>query len=68
MMCFNQSILQLFPTYKNIQEKIQAGLLIKSSIILLVFQKKIILNIKRILKEAVILNYQKNYTIKEIIN
>ena len=68
MMRFNQSILQLCPTYKNIQEKIQAGLLIKSSIILLVFQKKIILNIKRILKEAVILIYQKNYTIKEILN
>ena len=28
LMCLNQSILQLYKTYKNIQEKVQVGLLI----------------------------------------
>ena len=38
IMYFNQSILQLYQTYKNIYENIQDGLLIQSMIILLVFQ------------------------------
>ena len=38
MMCFNQSILQLYQTYKNLQGKAQAGLLIQSQIIMLVLQ------------------------------
>ena len=38
MMCFNQSILQLYQTYKGLWEKVQVGLLIELLIILLVFQ------------------------------
>ena len=38
MMCLNQSILQLYQTYKNLQD----GLLIESLIILLVFQSIIL--------------------------
>ena len=38
MMCFNQSILQLYQAYKRLWEKVQAELLIQSLIILLVFQ------------------------------
>ena len=38
MMCFNQPILQLYQTNKNLQENTHAGLLIRSMIILLVFQ------------------------------
>ena len=30
MMCFNQSILKLYQTFKNLQEKVQGGLLIQS--------------------------------------
>ena len=41
-MRFNQSILQLYQTYKNLEEKVQAGFLIQSLIILLVFQSIII--------------------------
>ena len=42
IMCFNQSILQLYQTYKNLKEKAQIGLLIQSLIILLLFQSIII--------------------------
>ena len=38
MMHLNQSILQLYETYKNLLEKIQAGLLNQPLIIILVFQ------------------------------
>ena len=41
MICLNQSILQLYQTYKNLQEWVQAGLLVQSLIILLVFESKI---------------------------
>ena len=62
--CFNQYILLLQQTYKTLQEKIQAGLLIQSLIVLLVFQS-IILQL-----EAVISNYQKklDYPRKGLIN
>ena len=39
MMCLNKSILELYQTYKNLQEKVQAGLSIQSLIIPLVFQR-----------------------------
>ena len=42
MMCLNQSTLQLYQTYKNIQEKVQAGLLIYSLIIIFVLQSIIL--------------------------
>ena len=42
IMCFNQSILHLYQTYKNLKEKAQIGLLIQSLIILLLFQSIII--------------------------
>ena len=38
MMFFNQSILQLYKTYKNLQEKVQAESLIQSLILLTLFQ------------------------------
>ena len=58
----NQFMLQLYQTYKNRQEKVQAGLLIRSLIIVLVFQSTILW------MEAVILNYQENYNIMERIS
>ena len=42
MMCFNQFILQLSQTYKNLQENVHSGLLIRSLIIL-----KIIISITK---------------------
>ena len=41
MMYLNQSILQLYQIYKNFQEKVQAGLLIPSQKIILIFQNVI---------------------------
>ena len=37
-MCFNQSILQLYQTYKSLYENVQAGSLIQSKIKVLIFQ------------------------------
>ena len=42
MIYLNQSITQLYQTYKNLQEKVQAGLLIQAHIILSVFQSIIL--------------------------
>ena len=42
MMRFNQPILQLYQTCKNLSEKVQTRLLIQSLIILLVFQSIIL--------------------------
>ena len=53
-MPFNQSILQLYQTYKDLHEKVQTDLLVHLLIMQLVFQS-IILYLK-----AVALNYQKN--------
>ena len=39
LMYLNQSIVQLYETDKNFQEKVQASLLIQSLTIILVFQK-----------------------------
>ena len=41
MMFLNQFILRLYQTYKNLQEKIQVGLLTQSQIMILIFQSKI---------------------------
>ena len=40
-MHLNRSILQLYETFKHPQEKAQAGLLIQSMTIILIFQNKI---------------------------
>ena len=42
MMCLNESFRQLYQAYKNLHEKVQAGLLIQSVIILLIFQSIIL--------------------------
>ena len=41
MMHLNQFTIRLYQTYKNILEKVRAGLLIKSSVTLLIFQNTI---------------------------
>ena len=41
MMYLNQFTIRLYQTYKNILEKVRAGLLIKSSVTLLIFQNTI---------------------------
>ena len=56
---FNQSIVLLYQTYKNLQDKVQVSLLIHSLIIKVTFQ-----SITHQL-EAVKSNYQKNQTIQE---
>ena len=54
MMYLHQSKLKLYYTHKNLYEKVQAGLLILSQIIILLFQSTIPWLV------AVISNYQKN--------
>ena len=41
MMHLNQFTIRLYQTYKNILEQVRAGLLIKSSVTLLIFQNTI---------------------------
>ena len=41
MRYLNQFTIRLYQTYKNILEKVRAGLLIKSSVTLLIFQNTI---------------------------
>ena len=57
IMYLNQSMLQLYQTYKNLLQKVWAGLLIQWSITLLIFQSTIPELV------AVTSNWQKNETI-----
>ena len=60
MMYLNQSTLLLYKAYKNLQDKVQVGLLTQSQIIIILIFESIIPQLI-----VVISNYQKNQSIQE---